>query len=189
MRSLGEGEAQSLLQVRESEGGFENVDAFLALGVFQGRELQEVRSNLGETTEYFGFKGEMFDIPEVKLCPVPTKPVPILIGGHSEPALKRAARMGDGWIAAGADFEGLKRMIGRVNELRKEYGRDHLPFEFSVAGAEAYSLDGIKQYQDLGITEVTLAFRNVYEKEVDDKSVEEKIGVMDWYANEVMSKV
>ena len=38
--------------------------------------------------DYFGFKGEFYDIPELKLCPVPTKPVPILIGGHSNLALK-----------------------------------------------------------------------------------------------------
>ena len=50
---------------------------------------------------YFGFQGEFYDIPEIKLCPVPSKPVPILIGGHSNLALKRAAKIGDGWISAG----------------------------------------------------------------------------------------
>ena len=141
------------------------------------------------TDEYFGYNGEIFDIPEVKLCPAPSQPVPILIGGHSEAALKRAAKLGDGWIAAGADYDGLKHMIGRLNELRKEYGRDHLPFEFSVAGADAYSADGIQRLQDLGVTEVTVAFRNIYEMEPDDKSLEEKMGVIHWYANEVMAKV
>ena len=43
--------------------------------------------------EYFSYKGEFYDIPELKLCPAPTKPVPILIGGHSKPALRRAARV------------------------------------------------------------------------------------------------
>lgn len=138
--------------------------------------------------EYFGYQGEIFDIPEIKLCPAPAKPVPILIGGHSEAALKRAAKLGDGWIAAGGEFEDMKRMMERVTELRKEYQRDHLPFEFSVATADAYSADGIKRLQDAGVDEVTLAFRNVYEQEVDDKSVEEKIGVMTWYANEVIAK-
>lgn len=140
------------------------------------------------TGEYFGYQGEIFDIPELKLCPAPTQAVPILIGGHSEAALKRAARLGDGWIAAGADYDALKQMISRVNELRVEYGRDHLPFEFSVAGADAYSADGIKRFEDIGVTEVSLAFRNIYEQEVDDKTVEEKIAVMDWYANAVMAK-
>ncbi len=138
--------------------------------------------------EYFGYKGEIFDIPEVKLCPAPTKAVPIIIGGHSEAALKRAARLGDGWICAGADFDSTKRMIDRLNELRKEYQRDHLPFEISVAGQEGYSPEGINSYREIGVTEVTVAFRNIYEMEADDKSLEEKIGVIDWYGNEVIAK-
>lgn len=138
--------------------------------------------------DYFGYQGEIFDIAEVKLCPAPTQPVPILIGGHSNAALKRAARLGDGWIAAGADYDGLKEMIGKINAFRVEYGRDQLPFKFSVAGADAYSVDGIKRLEDIGVTEVTLAFRNIYEMEKDDKTVEEKIAIMDWYANEVIAK-
>ena len=35
--------------------------------------------------DYFGFKGEFYDIPELKLCPVPTKPVPILIPLKGKP--------------------------------------------------------------------------------------------------------
>ena len=57
-----------------------------------------------------------------KLCPVPTAPTPILIGGHAEPALKRAARVGDGWMCAGADMEQLTAYISRINQLREEYG-------------------------------------------------------------------
>lgn len=140
------------------------------------------------TEDYFSYKGEIFDIPAIKLNPAPTKPVPILIGGHSNAALKRAARLGDGWIGAGGDFEEIKGMMDRLKELRKEYGRDHLPFEYSVATAEAYSADGVKRLAAEGVTEITLAFRNVYAKEVDDKSLEEKIGTMHWYANEVIAK-
>ena len=44
--------------------------------------------------DYFGFKGDFYDIPDLKLCPVPSQPVPILIGGHSKLALKRAAKLG-----------------------------------------------------------------------------------------------
>ena len=60
--------------------------------------------------EYFSYKGEFYDIPELKLCPAPTKPVPILIGGHSKPALRRAARVGDGWISAGLSLEETKEL-------------------------------------------------------------------------------
>jgi probable F420-dependent oxidoreductase len=160
---------------------------FAKRGKRMDETIEIIRGLMGG--EYFGYKGEIFDIPEIKLCPVPSKPVPFLIGGHSEAAFKRAAQLGDGWIAAGAGFDDLKKMIGRINELRKECGRDHLPFEFSVAGPDAFTADGVKRLQDIGVTGVTVAFRNIYEMEADDKTVEQKIGVLEWFANEVIAKV
>ncbi|MFT5889882.1 MAG: pyruvate formate-lyase activating enzyme-like uncharacterized protein, partial [Zhongshania sp.] len=123
-----------------------------------------------------------------KLCPVPSVRPPILVGGHSNPALRRAARLGDGWIAAGGDLDSIKVMIDKIKELRKEYGRDHLPFEYQAMTAEAYTADGIKRLEDIGVDEVLVAFRDVYASEADTQTVEEKIGMMTWYANEVIAK-
>ena len=64
--------------------------------------------------------------------PAPSKPVPMLIGGHSKAALRRAARLGDGFIHAGGSAEEFAPLIGEIEEYRKEYGRDHLPFEGSL---------------------------------------------------------
>ena len=52
---------------------------------------------------FFEFHGEVFDVPSIKMCPTPSRPVPILIGGHHEAALQRAARDGDGWLHGGGD--------------------------------------------------------------------------------------
>ena len=91
--------------------------------------------------DYFGYKGEFYDIPELKLCPVPTKPVPILIGGHSNLALKRAARVGDGWISAGLSLEETEELINKINNFREEFGTlDHPNYQFQVMGEAAYSL-------------------------------------------------
>src|SRR5262249_51878785 len=68
--------------------------------------------------EYFGFEGEFYRFGEIKIKPVPTAPLPILIGGHSEVALARAARLGDGWTSAGSSWEALQRMLKRLGELR-----------------------------------------------------------------------
>ena len=82
----------------------------------------------------------------LKLCPAPTKPVPILIGGHSKLALKRAARVGDGWISAGLSLEETKNSIDQINDIRDEFGTlDHPNYQFQVMGEAAYSPDGIKQ--------------------------------------------
>lgn len=138
--------------------------------------------------EYFGYQGEIFNIPEIKLCPAPSQPVPILVGGHAEPALKRAARLGDGWIAAGGSVEDLQRMISRIKELRTDYGRDHLDFEFHVMSELAYSADGIKRLEDMGVNEVLVAFRDVYQGIPDNQSLEEKVGEMSGYADNVIAK-
>ena len=52
---------------------------------------------------FFEYHGEIFDVPSIKMTPVPTEPLPILIGGHGDAALRRAARMGDGWLHGGGD--------------------------------------------------------------------------------------
>ena len=65
------------------------------------------------TGDYFAYHSDNFDIGEVKLTPTPTRPVPILIGGHARPALRRAARLGDGWISArGVTQSQIAKMLG-----------------------------------------------------------------------------
>ena len=54
--------------------------------------------------------------------------------------------------------------------------------------AEAYSADGIKRLEDIGVDEVLVAFRDVYASEPDDKTVDEKVAMLQWYAAEVIEK-
>lgn len=139
--------------------------------------------------KYFGYKGEFYDIPEIKLCPAPSKPVPILIGGHSNLALKRAARVGDGWISAGLSLDDTEAMINKINKFRAEFGTiDHPNFQYQVMGEAAYSPDGVKALEDLGATEVIVAFRNAYEGGQDDRTLEGMIAEINWYAEEVINK-
>ena len=77
-------------------------------------------------------------------------------------------------------------MIDQINEFRKEYGRDHLPFENHGMTAEAFSLEGLEALEAIGITEVIIAFRNPYEGGADDQTLEEKVGMINWYAETVM---
>ena len=65
-----------------------------------------------ESGEFFGYQGEMHNMPSNKMNPVPAVPTDLLIGGHAEPALKRAARSGNGWMCAGADMQQLEAYIG-----------------------------------------------------------------------------
>ncbi|MAT93747.1 MAG: LLM class F420-dependent oxidoreductase [Halioglobus sp.] len=136
-----------------------------------------------ESGEFFGHRGEMIDMPANKMTPVPDTPTPLLIGGHTEPALKRAARVGDGWMCAGADKEALRAYIGRINQLRAEYGTADRPFQVFTTGQDAFTREGIEELESIGVTTVVIGFRNVYEME-PDKPLEEKIQMLQWYAGE-----
>ena len=50
----------------------------------------------------------------------PTEPIPVLIGGHSDAALRRAARLGDGWMHGGGDPADLPRLLARLAEFRRQ---------------------------------------------------------------------
>jgi probable F420-dependent oxidoreductase len=139
------------------------------------------------TGAYFEYHGQHYDIDSLKICPVPTEPLPILVGGHAEPALRRAARLGDGWMHAGGDQAILERLIGRVGELRKEYGRDREPFEIHVISLDAYSVDGVRRLEDLSVTDVIVGFRNAYEP--DTQKLPQKIDALRQFADNVIAKV
>jgi len=71
---------------------------------------------------YFEYHGKIFDLPPVKISPVPAKPIPVLIGGHSDAALRRAARLGDGWLHGGGDLAELPALLappGRTSPHRR----------------------------------------------------------------------
>ena len=137
--------------------------------------------------DFFEFHGRHYDLESIQICPVPTQPVPILIGGHAEPALRRAARLGDGWMHAGGDAGELARLLGRLAELRVEYGRDREPFEVHVISMDGYTVDGVRRLEDLGVTDAIVGFRNAYEK--DTMAVAQKIEALERFADQVIAKV
>jgi probable F420-dependent oxidoreductase len=140
-----------------------------------------------ESGEFFGFEGELLSMPANKMCPVPTAPTPLLIGGHAEVALKRAARVGDGWMCAGATLDELGSYIQRIGELREEYGTTERPFRIFTTGADAFTAEGIARLESAGVTDVVIGFRNVYEMQ-PDMPLDEKIAALQWYAGEFIQR-
>jgi probable F420-dependent oxidoreductase len=138
---------------------------------------------------YFEYHGEVFDLEPVKLCPAPTEPVPILVGGHSDAALRRAARRGDGWMHAGGDAEELDRLLARLQELRREEGTADRPFEIHVISLDAYDPDGLKRLADKGVTDVIVGFRVPYQQGPDTEPLADKVAHLERYAESVMAKV
>jgi probable F420-dependent oxidoreductase len=136
---------------------------------------------------YYEHHGDTFDIPSIKISPVPDLPVPILVGGHSDAALRRAARL-DGWIHGGGDHEDLGEMISRLHELRARTDRAGDPFEVQVISADAYSVDGLRLLEEQGVTEVLVGFRWPYSEGPDTQPLAEKIDHLRRYAEGVMSE-
>src|ERR1044072_6745285 len=102
---------------------------FEALGVpweRRGKRMDECMDILRGLTsgEFFGDDGEVYSFPPPKQSPAPTEPIPLLVGGHSDAALRRAVVKGDGWMHAGGDGEELYRLLARLAAIRKADGAD-----------------------------------------------------------------
>jgi probable F420-dependent oxidoreductase len=137
--------------------------------------------------EYFEFHGEFYDIPKTKMTPAPTEPIPILIGGHADAALRRAARA-DGWMHGGGDPEELDQLIAKLNRFREEEGKTG-PFEIHVISADAYTPDGIKRLEDKGVTDVIVGFRIPYIMGEDTEPLDTKIRNLEMFAEHVIAKL
>jgi alkanesulfonate monooxygenase SsuD/methylene tetrahydromethanopterin reductase-like flavin-dependent oxidoreductase (luciferase family) len=118
--------------------------------------------------DYFEFHSQYYDIGRIKLSPVPTAALPILFGGHAVPALRRAARSGDGWISANSDYESLQQLIGKLNELRREFGTDTRPdFEIHAMDVHARKPDDFRRLAQLGVTDICVTPWNPYDPALD----------------------
>ncbi|MGI9285925.1 MAG: TIGR03619 family F420-dependent LLM class oxidoreductase [Pseudomonadales bacterium] len=96
--------------------------------------------------------GEFYDFPRVQLSPAPSTAPPVYVGGANPAALRRAAFLGDGWIGAGNMAAEIPGVIGELNALRQQAGRDHLPFETMIGVKDTLSVDLLKRLQDQGMT-------------------------------------
>ncbi|NLA35990.1 MAG: TIGR03619 family F420-dependent LLM class oxidoreductase [Actinobacteria bacterium] len=133
----------------------------------RGKRMDEmidiIRGLTDPAWDYFEYEGEFYDIPAIRITPVPTERIPLLIGGQTDAALKRAARIGDGWMHAGmGDGSDLEGHIAKLHGYLKEYGRENDPFEIHVISLDAYSADGVKRLEEIGVTDAIVGFRDPY---------------------------
>jgi probable F420-dependent oxidoreductase len=138
---------------------------------------------------YFEYHGQIFDFGPVKIAPVPSEPIPVLIGGHGDAALRRAARVGDGWLHGGGDLAELTRLLARLGEFRRREGTAGRPFEVHVISADAYRADGVRRLEEQGVTDAIVGFRWPYQAGPDTEPLAEKIGQLRRFAEDVIAKV
>jgi len=136
---------------------------------------------------YFEYHGEFYDLPPVKINPVPTKPLPIIIGGHVDAAFKRAAH-NDGFIYAGGGVDKLKPMLDAIKAYRVDAPPSKVPFRIFATAMGEVTPDIVKQMTDLGVTDMPVAFRNLYAVEEDSQPLQAKIDDLKRFADNVISK-
>jgi probable F420-dependent oxidoreductase len=175
----------------------EDYDILGADWASRGRRLDESIAILRGLAAggYYEYHGTTYDLPPVKIAPVPAEPIPVLIGGHSEPALRRAARLGDGWMHGGGDPADLPRLLARLGELRRDgvpgpagEGRSARPFEVHVISTDAYTLDGVRRLEEQGVTDVIIGFRWPYVTGPDTEPLASKIDSLRRFADDVIAK-
>jgi probable F420-dependent oxidoreductase len=157
----------------------------------RGRRMDECMEIVRGLTQggYFEFHGEFYDIPAIKICPTPSEPIPLLVGGHHDNALRRAALRGDGWMHGGGPPEELDGLLTRIADIRRAEGVADRPFEIHVISLDAYTLDGIRRLEDRGVTDVIVGFRLPYIVGRDTEPLERKIEHLNRYAESVIAKI
>jgi probable F420-dependent oxidoreductase len=102
------------------------------------------------------YHGEHFELAECRLDPKPVqKPhLPILVGGHSAAALRRAARYGSGWYGFAIGPEQTAQELQRLDKALAAEGRSRNGFEIVITPPFRVSDDMLRAFVDLGVDRV-----------------------------------
>ena len=121
-------------------------------GARQNEAIEVMRLLLGGgMVEYHG---KHFDFDRLIMAPVPKKTIPIYVGGTTSPALRRAARHGDGWVSVIHSMDEVPKLMAELNGYLREYGRENDPFDVMMHCPDADSIDDIRRLEDLGVTDL-----------------------------------
>lgn len=122
----------------------------------RGEEMLEVMRKLwtGDMVEHHG---RFYDFGPLNMRPPVGEPVPIVVGGTSDAALRRAARIGDGWIPNAISTADAGRAIAAIRRYRAEYGRSDEALSTYVALNDAFDPDAYRRAEEVGVTHVVTA--------------------------------
>ncbi|HUN58099.1 MAG TPA: LLM class F420-dependent oxidoreductase [Candidatus Binataceae bacterium] len=117
--------------------------------------IEAMRALWGDQTSY---AGEFVNFEGALSYPKPIKgsKLPILVGGQTEAALKRAASYGTGWCGFNLTPAETSDAVARLRTLLKENGRDPRDFEYIVAATPQSTPADLSAYRDAGVGQVDL---------------------------------
>jgi probable F420-dependent oxidoreductase len=101
--------------------------------------------------------GTHYDFDALRIDPVPAEPVPILIGGDSPAAIRRATELADGWIGLDYDVQGAEAIVRTITERRARSARADEPFELMLALKAPMDAALCDRFASLGVTSLMVA--------------------------------
>jgi probable F420-dependent oxidoreductase len=102
--------------------------------------------------EWTAYQGEHIRFASLRILPVPQQRIPVYLGGSSEVALRRTARMADGWIGNGNTPEEVPALMARLQAMRRAFGREQEPFETIVGLKAEPELEMFRRLREQGMT-------------------------------------
>ena len=92
----------------------------------RGRRMNECMEILRglASGEPYSFDGEFFSIADALIVPAPSPPIPLIVGGRSDAAVRRAALLGDGWLGIWVSTRRYTAVVEQIAELAAGAGRD-----------------------------------------------------------------
>jgi alkanesulfonate monooxygenase SsuD/methylene tetrahydromethanopterin reductase-like flavin-dependent oxidoreductase (luciferase family) len=116
--------------------------------------------------------GPHYSFPRVLATEEPVR-VPLILGGNTDRALRRAARVADGWFSSGnPTFEEACRLRARLRELGDELGRERpLPIYVRIAGRDPAA---VARYAEHGFEHVTVWANQLWPDDGDLASKRER---------------
>ena len=130
--------------------------------------------------------GDFFDFDPLQMSPAPSQTIPIYVGGTSKAALRRTARLGDGWIGAGNHPDDVPPILKSLAELRQEAGTASQPFQTIVPLTTAPDPDVLRGLEDHGMTS-TVSYPFAYTVG-PQSSLDEKRRAMETYAETIIAR-
>lgn len=102
--------------------------------------------------EWVGHSGEHFGFEPLCICPPAPAPIPVWLGGASDVALRRAARIADGWIGAGNHPDEVPAILAKLSAMRDTAGTAGRPFETVIGLTTPPGLDTFRRLAEHGMT-------------------------------------
>ena len=131
------------------------------------------------TGDPVNFAGEWHRFDTLQMSPGVSRPIPILVGGSSGAALRRAACIGDGWCGPPCSLEDNIAHRARIERERGLAKRDGMPFTYWVRSNEPTSRELIARYREAGFAHLIVALPLPLDSMPDRQ--EWLAQVADWY--------